>query len=250
MKKNESNHLKNINETYRKVESLDTIESTINEVQAILWFKKIIAFSWWGQWIKLNFDDPIIEKKIKEQANIVKEKIVRDIISRLRDYDVAILTWWTKWDIPDIATKIAREYNLPTIWVLPKRWEQKSNWKELLNIEIIVDSPYWESQFWDESSIFAKLSDWMFVIWWWAGTLIEFSHIMKMNESLKKYNWYVKKIVPINWIWWLSEVIHHIPWNDEIKKLSLPKTTIFNWEDAFEWLKNELSLNDILKESY
>jgi hypothetical protein len=237
-----------IKEIYRKVESSNLIESTIKEVQWILWFKKIIAFTGWWQQIKIIFEDTNIQEKIKEQSNQIKEKIVRDIISRLKNYDVAILTWWTNWDIPKIATKIAREYNLPTIWILPKRWEKDSLWKSnLLNIEIIINSEYWDSQYWDESAIFAKLSDWMFVIWWWAWTLIEFAHFMKINESLKKYNWYVKKIVPINWIWWLSEILHHIPWNDEIKELSLPKTTIYSWEEAFQWLKNELDLNNIIK---
>lgn len=240
-----------LNETHRKVESTDLIESTIKEVQSILGFKKIIAFSGWWQFTKINFEDENIQKRVKELSNQIKEKIVRDIMLRLRDYDVAVLTWWTNWDIPEIATRIAREYNLPTIWVLPRRWEKDSLWKiNLLNVEIVVDSSYSNSQYWDESSIFAKLSDGMFVIWWWAWTLVEFSHVMKINEALKKYSWYVKKIVPINGVWGLSEILHHIPWNDEIKELSLPKTTIYNWEDAFAWMKKELDLNDILKEKY
>jgi len=235
---------------HKIVNNPDQIEQTITEVRSMLWFKKIIAFWWWWNITKVSFNDNDIKLKIEDYSNQVKEKILNEIIWRLRDYDIAILTWWTIWDIPQIATKIARKYWLPTIWVLPKRWEKNSLWKNnLLNIEIIVDSLYSESYYWDESSIFAKLLDGMFVLWWWAWTLIEFSHVMKMNESLSK-NWYVKKVVPINWIWWLSEVIHHIPWNDEIKQLSLPKVPIYNWEDAFNWMKDELALNDILKETY
>lgn len=247
----EKNISQQITQIHKKVEVSEQIESTIKEVQAILWFKKIIAFWGWWQASKLEFEDDTINQSIKEQSYKIKEKIIDAIMMRLRDYDVAILTWGTNWDIPEIATRLARKYNLPTIWVLPKRWEKDSlAQKNLLNVEVVVDSPYSESQYGDESSIYAKLADAMFVLGGWAWTLIEFAHIMKMNESLYKKQGYVKKIVPIHGIWWLSEVIHHIPWNDQIKELALPKTTIHNGKDAFELLKNELSLNDIKKEDY
>ncbi len=237
-------------ETHRKVENLTVLEETVKELQAILGFKKIIAFSGWWKWIKVNFSDEEISRRIAEYWQLAKEQIVRDIMSRLRDYDVAILTWWTKWDIPNIATKMAREYNIPTIWIYPRRWEKHSMWKELLNLEVVVDSQYWESHFWDESSMFAKLADWVFVIWWWAWTLIEFAHVMKINEALKKYNWTIKKIVPIVWIPWVSETLHYIPWDDEVKDITFPNKTISDWKEAFEWLRKELELDDILKNTY
>jgi hypothetical protein len=243
-------HINIIKSTYKKIELLDWLEDAVNEIQSILWFKKIIAFSWWWNWIKVDFDDEIISKKISEYWQLAKEKIVRDIMSRLRDYDVAILTGWTKWDIPNIATTIAREYNIPTIWIFPKRGEKYSIWKDFLNLEIVVDSQYWDSHFWDESSMFAKMADWMFVIWWWAWTLIEFAHVMKINEALKKYNWFVKKIVPISWIPWVSETLHYIPWNEDIKNITFPNINISSWKEAFEWLRKELDLDDILKEYY
>ncbi len=239
---------KNLKNIHRKVEKIDAVEDTIEEVRSILWFKKIIAFSWWWQGVKLNFEDEIISKKIKEYSDLSKRNIISEIMSRLRDYDIAIITWWTKWDIPKIATEIARDNNIPTIWIYPRRWEKYSVWKELLNIEIVVDPFYWESHFWDESHLFSKLADAMFVLWWWAWTLIEFAHIMKMNEALKKYHWYVKKIVPISWIPWISDAVHYIPWNDDIKRLTFPNFTINSWKEAFEWMRKELDLDDIMKD--
>lgn len=239
-----------VESTYKKVEKIDLIESSIKEIKDILGFKKIIAFSGWWQWVKLKLEDSEIENKIKDYSNQIKEKVIRDIISRLQDYDVAILTWWTNWDVPRIATDIAREYGIPTIWVLPKRWEKDSLGKDKLNLEIIVDSFYKDSHYWDESPVFAKLADGMFVIWWWAGTLIEFAHVMKINEALKKYNKQIKKIVPVNWIPWVSDSMHYIPWNDEIKNITFPNFTINNWKEAFDWMKKELDLNDIFRETY
>ncbi len=248
MEKNNSNNRSN---SHTKIESsANLIEESIKEIQSILWFKKIIAFTGGWQGIKLNFKDDNIQKRINEESTHTKEIIIRDIISRLKNYDVAILSWWTDFDIPKIATNIANEYNLPTIWVLPRRWEKYSMWNEKLNIEIIVDSSYSESQYWDESSIFAKLSDWIIVIWWWSWTLIEFAHVMKINENLHRYNQALKKVIPIHWLGWLSEMLHHIPWNDEIKKLTLPKTTNYNWVEAFEWLKNELNLDEKLLDDF
>lgn len=239
-----------VNNIHHKVEDLNILAETIDKLQSILWFKKIIAFSWWWKWIQIDLNNELLAMQISEYGQLVKETIVKDIILRLRDYDVAILTWGTKWDIPNIATKIARAHNIPTIWIFPRRWEKYSMGKELLNLEIVVDSQYWESHFWDESSMFAKLADWVFVIWWWAWTLIEFAHVMKINESLKKYNWTIKKIVPIVWVPGVSETLHYIPGDNEIKNITFPNKTIHNGKEAFDRLRQELWLDDILKETY
>jgi hypothetical protein len=175
---------------------------------------------------------------------------VDNIMKRLRDYNVAILTWWTNWDIPKIAASLARKYNLPTIWVLPKRWKKNSMWKEFLNAEIVVPPIYWDSHYWDESSIFAKLSDWVFMIGWWAWTLVEFSHVMKINEALHKNNMKIKKIIPITWIPWVAEATNYIPWNQEIKNLTFPNKNITEPKEAFDILRKDLNLDDILKEEY
>jgi hypothetical protein len=239
----------NIINSHVKIEDTTKLTQEIRKMKETLWFKKILAFSWWWKWIKVDFEDKEISEKIEHYWQLVKEKVIKDIITRLKDYYVAILTWWTKWDVPNIATKIAKENNIPTIWIFPRRWEKYSMWDDL-NMEIVVDSQYGESHFWDESSLFAKLADWMFVIWWWAGTLIEFAHVMKINEALKKYWEDVKKIVPISWIPWVSDSLHYIPWDEDIKKITFPNTIISNWKDAFDWMLKELDMYDIQKETY
>lgn len=236
-----------INSTYEFTDNLEEIGNTISKVQSILWFKKIISISWWWTWIQVDNID--LQKKISTYSDELKKDIIDNLMKRLRDYDIAILTWWTSWDIPKIASQSAREHDIPTIWVLPYRWKKSSLWKEFLNAEIIVPPIFWDSHYWDESSIYAKLSDWVFMIWWWAWTLVEFSHIMKMNEALKKYNQTVKKIVPITWIPWVSEATHFIPWNEEIKNITFPSKNITNPKEAFEWLRKEIDLDDVLREN-
>lgn len=237
-----------IKSTYEYSNDFSLLEETIEKVKDILWFKKIIAFSWWWTWIKVPNTD--LQDKVKKYSDELKCEIINDIMKRLKDYNIAILTWWTSWDVPKIATKLAREYNLPTIWVLPERWKKSSMWKEYLNAEIVVPPIFWESHYWDESSIYAKLLDWAFMVWWWAGTLIEFAHIMKINEWLNKYNKKLKKIVPITWIPWVAEAVSYIPWNEEIKSLTFPNRNIIEPKEAFEILKKDLDLDDILKEEY
>ncbi len=239
------NHINKVNSFHRKVTSLEKIEETIKEVQWVLGFQKIIAFSWWWQGLKI--DDNNLSKELKKYSTSVKTRLIDNIMKRLKDYDVAILTWWTNWDIPRIATKIARKYNLPTIWVLPKRWEKNSLGKENLNIEIIVNPIYGKSHYGDESSIFAKLADGIIVIGWWSGTLIEFSHAIKINEASLKNSENLKKIIPMEWISGVSDTLHYIPGNDEVKKKTFPWKRISKWKDAFEWLRQELNLDDILK---
>ncbi|PIE84920.1 hypothetical protein CSA08_04730 [Candidatus Gracilibacteria bacterium] len=239
---------KKIESIYKKIEDLGGLDNTIKEVKSILGFKKIIAFSGGGQGIKVNFDDKEIAEKIEEYSTLAKKKIVSDIVSRLRDYDIAILTGGTKWDIPKIATEIARGNNIPTIGVYPRRGEKNSVGKDLLNIEVVVDPIYGESHFGDESHLFAKLADGMFVLGGGAGTLIEFAHVMKINEALKKYNGNIKKIVPISGIPGVSDAVHYIPGNDDIKRLTFPDFIINSGKEAFDWMRKELDLDDIMKE--
>jgi len=237
-----------IQSTYERTDDISLVKETIDKVQEILWFKKIIAFSGWGNWIQVENSE--LQKKISLYSDELKYEIVDNIMKRLKDYEVAILTWWTTWDIPCIASESARKYNLPTIWVLPKKGEKNSMWKDFLNAEIIISPIYWESHYWDESSVFAKLADWVFMIWWWAWTLVEFSHVMKINEALRKNNKEIKKIIPITWIPWVSDAANFIPWNQEIKNLTFPNKNITEPKVAFDLLRRELQLDDILREEY
>ena len=235
--------------TYETTSQPSLVKETIEKVKSILWFKKIVAFSWWWSGININ-DDINLKKNVDEYSDKIKYRIIETIMMRLKDYDVAILTWWTNWDIPNIASQLARKYELATIWVLPEKWRKNSLWKEFLNAEIFIPPIYWDSHYWDESSVFAKLADGMFVIWGGSWTLVEFSHVMKINEKLFDVKSNLKKIVPIEWVPWVSDKLHFIPWKPEVKDITLPNKSISNPKEAFEWLRKELDLDDILREEY
>jgi len=225
------------------------VKKTIDRVQSILWFKKIIAFSWWGSGVNIS-DNSDLKDNVDKYTTEIKHRIIEIIMMRLKDYDVAVLTWGTSWDIPQIATRLARKYNIPTIWVLPEKAKKNSLWKELLNAEILIPPIYWDSHYWDESSVFAKLADWMFVIWGWSWTLVEFAHVMKINEKLEDIKQDVKIIIPIDWVPGVSDKLQYIPWKPKVKELTFPNKNITDPKEAFEILRKKLNLDDILKEEY
>jgi len=248
MEKNKDN--KNSLETvHLRCEIYEEVSKKIQILKKKFWFEIIIAFSWGWNWLDDYFDDDNdeLKDKVKSYINLKKENIIEWIIKKLRDYKVAILTWGTKWDVPKIAVEKARKYWLPTIGVLPERWKKYSLW-DLLNLEIIVKPIYQESQFGDESSVFSKLADAIIVLWGWAWTLIEIAHVLKINEARLKYWERIKYIIPISWIPWISERINYIPMSKKIRDSVFPEVEIRTAEQAFEWLRKKVCLDDFLKE--
>jgi len=233
-------------------ELCDTYEEIWNAVEKLkkeFGVELIIAFSGWGNWLNDYFwsENEDLKEKVSEFIDSKKREIIEWFIKRLRDYKVAILTGWTKWDVPKIAVEEANKYHIPTIWVLPERGK-KYSLEEKLNLEIIISPIYQESQFGDESSIFSKLADAIIVLWGWAGTLIEIAHVLKINEARLKYWERIKYIVPIAGIPWLSERLNYIPMSKEIRDLVFPKIEIRHVTHAFDWLRKKILLDDFLKD--
>lgn len=242
------NYVHKLNEYHKKVTDYHEVQNAIKELQDVFRYDKIIAFSGSSTVIKADIQDNELSEQIKLYSEWVLKKIIYEIMRRLRDYKVAILTWWTKRWVPKIATEIAKELGFPTIWVYPTRWEKYSLDDNLLNLQISVPSIYWESERWDESNVFAKIADAIVLLWWWAGTLIEYAHVMKMNEWLINNGKEPKKIAPVTWIQWVWDMLSYIPVNDEVKRKTLPQISLLNWEEVFERLKIHVDLEDNFKD--
>jgi SLOG cluster4 family len=197
--------------------------------------------------VESPFADSDFKKLTDDFSSRVKTVIIEDIMMRLRDYNVWILTGGTSWDVPKLATICAKKYGLPTIWVLPERWEKYSLGKDL-DTEMVVNSQYGKSQFGDESPILTKLADGAFVIGGWSGTLVEIAHMMKINEAHLKYDKPLKKIIPVSSVHWVSSMAHLLPWQMEAKQKTFPQREIHDGIEAFEALRSMMQLDDIMKE--
>ncbi|MBD3249082.1 hypothetical protein GF336_03480 [Candidatus Woesearchaeota archaeon] len=170
------------------------------------------------------------------------ERIIEDSILYFKNKPIGILTGGTYWGIPKFATDIAKDYGLKTIGVMPERGEKYS--LDNLDLKIKVPPKYGNSEYGDESEVFAKLADGVEIIGGSAGTAIESYHIIKINSRIIDY---IKKettketpkiIAPIAGLGGFSEEIYSI----QSAKGMIPPSKIFEGGDAAKYLLSKLDI--------
>lgn len=131
----------------------------------------------------------------EELESRVKE-LVEQAVSEFRGLNVAILTGGTKWGVPKYATQKAKDLALPVIGVYPSRGAKYA----LNNLDFALEVPprFHDSEWGDETEVFAKLAQGVVMIGGSFGTAIEFSHIMKANERRIKNNIEPVYIAPLS----------------------------------------------------
>jgi len=211
--------------------------------------QKIIAFSG-GTSDEIDGipkDDPI-QEKYKIFINELQEKILGECIGLLRGYQIAVLTGGTKFGVPKTATEIAKKYGLKTIGVYPLIGKKHVLDSGFLDLDICIEPSFGESQWGDESPIFAQLLDGVVVYGGGAGTLIECAHILKMNENLKKKGIPMKYIVPISGTGGVADGLHFIWSKPEVRSMCIPQVLVLNGLEAAGILRKQLALNDFIIE--
>ncbi|GAB5526880.1 MAG: hypothetical protein Roseis2KO_47520 [Roseivirga sp.] len=188
--------------------------------------------------------DDDLQIKYREFKGRYDEHIITGFLKILSGYKVAILTGGTKWGIPKLANKVAKELGFKTIGVYPRAGKKHAIEGDLLDLRICVGSmigqPYWG----DEGPVWTSLIDSVLVIGGGAGTLTEFSHLQKINESRIKYGKRPKYIVPISGSGGVAEQLSYIPIREEVKSKSMPPNRIHNGVQAGRYLLDKLSLSD------
>ena len=245
-----------------RITSLDDINMWVQSWMQEKWVHKIIAFS--GSSSTEN--PPWIDIALAENLSKANQQYINATISGtlwlLRDYRIAILTGWTRWGVPESATRKAKELGLSTIWVYPESRSSKDSLSQewLLDCAIEVVSVFWKSMFWDESTVFAKLADASVIFWGNAGTLVEVSHALKLNESLlqkDEQTWKVterypgehrKYIIPVDGIPGISSVVKLLPWKSYVREWTFPEKNIRSSRDIFEYVRHRLHLDEIHKD--
>lgn len=232
-----------------RITSLDRIDSWVQEWMWEKGVKKIIAISGWSSAEKLEWADPEIVKRYNDSISAYVSAIIDGTLKMLQDYRVAILTWGTKWWVPEDAMMIAKKYDFPTIWVYPARGAKSALSDTIIDCAIEVKSIFWESRWWDESPVFAKLADASVVLWGWAGTLIEVAHALKINEGLIDKWLKPKYIIPVSGLPGMWSLVQLLPWKKDVKKLTFPENDIKTWQQVADFLHKKLNLEDDHKDN-
>jgi len=171
-------------------------------------------------------------------------KIITGFLSQLRDYQVAILTGGTKGGIPELASKIAKSMGFKTIGVHPAVGRKYALDHSLLDLSISVDALIGEPAWGDEGPVWTALIDAVLVIGGGAGTLTEYAHIQKINESRIKAGKRPKFIVPVFGTGGTAEQIPYLWAKPEVKFNSMPLDRIHSGIGAARFLMDKLSLAD------
>ncbi len=161
----------------------------------------------------------------------------------LKDFPVAVLTGGTNWGIPKYATLAAGERGIKTIGVMPEYAVRKGySLGDKLDFEFVAKSRMRNSEFGDESEVFAKLADGMIVIGGFLGTAVEFYHVMKMNERKIKYGETPTYISPVKGFGGFSESILKICLPKRVKEECLPSELLENGADAVKFLTEKMKI--------
>jgi predicted Rossmann-fold nucleotide-binding protein len=186
-------------------------------------------------------DDPLQAR----YAEIQKERetrIVRCALNILRHHRIAVLTGGTRFGFPKTAAEVAKEMGLKTIGVFPATARDKGHVLKDLDLSLCVEPLFGESAWGDESSVFCKLLDAVIVCGGGAGTLIEASHLLKMNESLLKYEQPLKIIIPIQGTGGVADGLPFVWGKQEIKTACMPQRPVFTGQDAAIYIQERLDL--------
>lgn len=172
------------------------------------------------------------------------ETRVKEAMGELSEKKVAILTGGTRFGVPKFAVEQARKVGLSTIGVYPNRGAKYA--LPELDYSIEVSSRYGKSEWGDESEIFAKIAHGILLIGGGMGTMIEFAHIMKINEARVKEGLscvYVSPIVSSNSkSKELADLVGILPMKKEVRDKSIPGQIYNNGKDAARFLIERLKI--------
>lgn len=232
-----------------RITSLDGINAWVKHWMDQTGTRKIIAISWWSSAEKVDWADPEIVARLNDSISAYVRAVIDGTCKRLQDYRVAILTGWTQGWVPEDAIRIAKDYGFLTIGVYPSRGAKRALDDSLIDCAIEVQSVFGESRWWDESPVFAKLADASVVLGWWAGTLIEVAHALKINEWLLDKKERPKYIIPVAGIPGMGQYIQLLPGKAHVKKATFPSYDIRTGQEVAQYLENKLYLEDDHKDN-
>lgn len=210
---------------------------------------KIIAFSGGASTTLsgVGKQDPL-QSEYEKLIQRAEERVLGDAVRLLRDYRIAVLTGGTKWGVPSVASRKAKELGLMTIGIFPLVGKKHALGEDLLDLTLCVEPSVGESRWGDESPIYANLLDGVIVCGGGAGTLTECAHILKINEGLAKAGKELKYLVPISGTGGVADFLQIIHADPELRSRCMPNTRVTSGLQAAEILREALGLEDYLRD--
>ena len=148
----------------------------------------------------------------------------------------AILSGGTPWGVPQIVTQTAKKMGFTTIGVFPliaKKDGRMVPMLPLLDLSVCVHPFVGESQWGDESPIYAKMLDNVIVIGGNAGTATELGHILKINEKAKV----LKHVIPISGTGGAADTLSSFPGKPSVMAACIPHRPITTGNGVYAYLR-------------
>jgi predicted Rossmann-fold nucleotide-binding protein len=195
-----------------------------------------------------NNRENLDEKALKDMIDNAKDgyvaEIVKNILSQFKDHKFAVLTGGTNWGVPRVATKIARDLGIKTIGVFPLTGMDDALTDEL-DFSVCVHPMLKESEWGDESPAFTKLLDAVVVIGGGAGTMVEVSHLLKLNERNLKKKRPVKHIIPVLGTGGTADKLSFFPGKPAVMASCIPAKPFVTGAQVREYLISDVFPSDV-----
>lgn len=170
-------------------------------------------------------------------------QIVRDAVSGFAHHGLAILCNGTRWAVPLWATEAAIEFGLPLARIYPEKATKYLSTHDVYQ-NLSIPPRCCLSEWGDDSEVMIKLSVGVIFLAGGTGTLIEFAHWAKINESRVAHNEPIIYGVPIIGVGGMSDMVYDSLrpfWQDKIAGC-LPTEPIQSGTAAAEFLLTHLKM--------
>ena len=185
-------------------------------------------------------------------AGLGQEKVLADVFAQLQPFapHVAILTGGTRGGLPEAATKLAHQYGLQVLAVVPACAKPANLMREVacrIQVESLVVNSTWGS----ESAVLMNIADGLVLMGGGAGTLTELANALKINEGRLRAPPLTKgyapiMIAPVSGYGGVADLLPALLANSIIKQslweTCFPPATLHNGAEAATYLLHALNI--------
>jgi hypothetical protein len=168
----------------------------------------------------------------KENLDARIRAILHDCLCQFQGYGVAVMTSGTRDGVPRVAIHVAKELKLKLIFLYPQRARKYRVETVEPDLDIQIDPVVGDSQWGDDSALFAQLLDGMIVIGGSTGTLVECAHVFKINETLVDHNKKPKCIIPVRGFAGVSEFLPFFCFRESVRRECMPEEGVWDGIEA------------------
>lgn len=166
--------------------------------------------------------------------------IISELFKDLKDTRIGILSGGTEGGVPEIATKLAREFSFPTVGVFPRDGRKYA----LPELDFAIEALpplYGKAGFGTETPTFIAIANGMAVIGGEFGTLAEVASVLKSNKSRLKKGEEPVYLCPIRGLGGVAELFETFPGIAQMFS-ALPAAPVYSGRAAASFFRDKLGL--------